>query len=106
MDTSTPLQGLFVLNSPFVTSRAQALADRLLRDIPDDADARVHQAYQWLFGRKASDDELQLAGAYLQEVAAECSEGAPASFAANASATAWKQYLHALLGSNELLFVD
>ena len=106
MDTSTPLQGLFVLNSPFVTSRAQALADRLLRDIPDDTDARVHQAYRWLFGREASGDELQLAGAYLQEVAAECGEDAPASVAANASATAWKQYLHALLGSNELLFVD
>lgn len=107
MDTSTPLQGLFVLNSPFLTSAAQSLADRLIRDIPDDTDARVHQAYQWLFGRSASDDELQLASAYLQEVGlqevrAEGGEDAPA----NASTTAWQLYLHALLGSNELRFVD
>jgi len=102
MDTSTPLQGLFVLNSRFVISRAQSLADRLLRDLPDDTNGRVQQAYQLLFARAASDDELQLASAYLQEVAAECVEETPAL----TTASAWKLYLHALLGSNELLFMD
>lgn len=102
LDTSTPLQGLFVLNSRFVISRAEALADRLLRELPHDTGARVQQAYQWLFGRAASDDEVQLASAYLHEVAQECGEENPAL----ATASAWKLYLHALLGSNELLFVD
>lgn len=102
MDTSTALQGLFVLNSPFVRSRAAALAERLLRESTEDTDARIAQAYQWLFGRAASSDELQLAVAYLQAAAAECGEDVPA----NDSFAAWKLYLHALLGSNELLFVD
>lgn len=102
MDTSTPLQGLFVLNSPFVTARAVSLAERILRESPEDTDARINQAYQWLFGRQASDDELQLAAAYLQEAAAQCGDDAPQV----ATATAWKLYMHALLGSNELLFVD
>lgn len=102
MDTSTPLQGLFVLNSPFVTSRAAAFAQRLLREVPEDDAARIEQAYQWLFGRAASDDERRLATNYLQEVAAECGDDGPAK----ASETAWKMYSHALLGSNELLFID
>jgi hypothetical protein len=89
--TTTPLQGLFVLNSPFVTRQADALAERLAREHPDDVDARISRAYATLFTRPPTESEIQLAREFLGE--------------ANEVKT-WRLYLQTLLGSNEFLFVD
>jgi len=102
MDTTTPLQGLFVLNSPFMTAQAAALVKRLWEENPDNNDARLRQAYRLVFGRQPSEDELTVASTYLRAVELECGEEGDT----HAAQTAWKLYAHALLGSNELLFVD
>jgi hypothetical protein len=99
LETTTPLQGLFTLNSPFVAARAAALAARLAREVPDDALARVHRAHGLLFGRRAREDELWAAAEFLTASRA----GGDAVASAEA---AWQAYAHALLGSNEFLFVD
>jgi hypothetical protein len=96
VETTTPLQKLFVLNSPFMVQQAASLADRLLTEIPADAEEadhhRVQRAYRLLYGRPATAAELTLG---LQFIGV--SEDA---------ASRWQQYAHALLAANEMLFID
>jgi hypothetical protein len=91
--TNTPIQKLFVLNSPFMIEQAKALAGRLSKDAPDGDDGRIKQAYQLLFGRKPTADELRLGMEFLAEPQ-------------NEKMTRWEQYAQILLASNEALYVD
>jgi hypothetical protein len=90
--TTTPLQQLFVLNSPFLQRQAAALARRLAGEVPEGAEARVRRAYALLFGRPPRTREVRRA----------------LDFLAGAAPTeaAWVEYCQALLGSNEFLFID
>jgi len=101
LETTTPLQGLYLLNSPFVAARSAALAARLAREVPADPLARVNHAHRLLFGRAASDDELGAAAEFFAAARLDTAEPA-----ADPSADPWVAYAHALLGSNEFLFVD
>jgi hypothetical protein len=60
---TTPLQQLFVLNSPFMRDQAAALVARVAKE-PDDT-ARVRAIYRNVFARDASERELDLATRYL-----------------------------------------
>ncbi len=84
--TTTPLQQLFVLNSPFMQQQSAALAKRA--EIAGDNEARVRRVYQLLFGRLPASGEAKLAKDFLID------------------APSWPAYCQALLGSNEFLFVD
>jgi hypothetical protein len=88
--TTTPLQQLFVLNSPFLQQQAAALVERLKREAPLGVEDRVRRAYLLLYGRPATDMQVQWATEFLQPE----SDGL------------WWQYAQVLLGSNEFLFVD
>ncbi|HEV3257257.1 MAG TPA: DUF1553 domain-containing protein, partial [Gemmataceae bacterium] len=94
--TTTPLQLLFVLNSPFVQQQAAALARRLKAEAPGGTEARVRRAYLLLYGRPATDGQVKLAVEFL-------TAGKPD---APVSDALWEEYAQALLGSNEFLFVD
>lgn len=94
--TTTPLQQLFVLNSPFMQQQSAALAERIRREVPDDLEGQVRRAYQLLYGREPTDRQKELASEYF---------GAAANDPA-ALGEFWKQYAQALLGSNESAFVD
>ncbi len=87
--TTTPLQQLFTLNSPFMQQQANALVKRLKSESSDEA--RVRRAYLLLYGRTATDAQIGLAREFL---------GNPPSDAVSS------QYAQVLLGSNEFLFVD
>ncbi len=95
-ETTTPLQKLFVLNSPFMEAQAEALAERLHVEVPNETPQaerkRLQRAYTLLFGRPATDTEERLGLAFLRE------GGDPA--------TRWRNYAHVLLAANELLFLD
>jgi len=94
--TTTPLQQLFVLNSPFMAEQAAALVERLKTDVPDgDTATRVTRAYRWLYQREPTAGQVQRAIDYLTET----SDQPP-------SDARWREYAQALLGSNEFLFVD
>ena len=84
-------QALFLLNSGFTLDQAGHLAERLVRDVPDDVpdteSARIEHVYRLLFGRFPSDEELVIA----RQVVAQ---------------GAWKDLAHVLLCSNEFVFVD
>jgi hypothetical protein len=90
--TTTPLQQLFTLNSPFLRWQAVTLARRLKAEAPGGGEARVRRAYCLLFGRPATAEEVRLALAFLGE--------------GQGSDALWEQYAQVLLGSNEFLFVD
>jgi hypothetical protein len=93
--TTTPLQQLFVLNSPFMQQQSTALAQRLKGEAQSLED-RVHRAYQLLYGRAPSAREISLARAFLVAGKSEVAGGDDL----------WAAYAQALLGSNEFLFID
>jgi hypothetical protein len=88
--TTTPLQKLFVMNNPIMIENSRGLARRVL-DWADSDDERIQYAYQLLFGRPPSQNELELALEYLQSAPSD---------------DAWQNYAHALMASNEMTFLD
>jgi hypothetical protein len=90
--TTTPMQKLFVLNSPFMLRHAASLAARIQSTAEADED-RVAFAYRLLFSRDPDDAERELALTFLRKPAAE-------------NMTQWERYAQLLLASNEMLYVD
>jgi hypothetical protein len=91
--TTTPLQQLFVLNSPFVERQAQLLSKRITSTEQDDS-CRLNLAFSLLYGRLPDEAERSLLLQSLRTSKAE------------SPAAAWASLLHVLLESNEFLFVD
>jgi hypothetical protein len=103
MTSTTPLQALYLLNDPFVHEQSRRIADRILSRTPDDAD-RVTFAYELLFARPASSEELEeaqkfvTAGKTLLQAAGIESE--------QIEAESWRAYVRALLRLNEFVYLD
>jgi hypothetical protein len=94
--TTTPLQQLFVLNSPFMRQQAAALVRRLKGEAPGGVAAQVQRAYCLLYGRCATNAQAKWAIEFL-------TGGQPDR---PVSDGLWEQYGQVLLGSNEFLFLD
>ena len=94
VETNTPLQKLFLLNSPFWVHQARAAAERLTAEHPSRID-RMRHAYRLCYGREPDDREIQRGEAFLTEVSQESS-----------SPEAWTQYVQALLIANEMFLLD
>jgi hypothetical protein len=88
-ETTTPLQKLFLLNSPFLVHHAETLADQVRASGSSDKE-RIIYAYRLLFGRKPDNQELSLA------------EG----FVANGQPERWNGLAQTLLISNEMFMLD
>ena len=86
-------QSLFLLNHAFVLEQAEHLAKRLAHEAPDET-ARVQLAYQVLFGRLASSQEIGIARELLAKTGQDRTE------------TAWIDLVHVLLCSNEFVYLD
>lgn len=80
MVTVGPMQRLFFMNAPFVAEQAKALAARLTGT---DA-ARIAAAYELLYARPATEEEVKLGLAFLQ-----------------GQASRWPQYAQVLLSAAE-----
>jgi hypothetical protein len=87
-ETVTPLQKLFVLNSPFMVQQAENFAVRLL-EATRDPTHRIQLAYHWLFGREPTAMELQASLQFVEP-----------------STERWSQWAQVLLATNELAFID
>tara|TARA_R110002049_G_scaffold72490_2_gene187178 strand:+ start:204815 stop:206947 length:2133 start_codon:yes stop_codon:yes gene_type:complete len=92
-ETTTPLQKLYLLNSPFWIEQSEAFASRMIR-FSQSTDQRVTSAYQILFARDPSAQETKLARSYFAQ-GNELTD-----------AEKWSQYLQTLLISNEMFIVD
>ncbi|MDG1896829.1 MAG: PSD1 and planctomycete cytochrome C domain-containing protein [Fuerstiella sp.] len=56
--STTPLQALNLMNSPFVIEQSKRIADRAAQDSAGDEQAAVHRCFQLLVGRSPDADEL------------------------------------------------
>jgi hypothetical protein len=92
VETTTPLQKLFILNSPFMVSQAAGLAERVKAENLSTDERRIQRAYRLLYGRPPTDREMRLGLAYLR--------------AGDDRQARWQQYAHVLLAANEMLFID
>ena len=99
--TTVPQQALFLLNSPFALEQARHAAESLTQEAPAD---RVRALYWRFFGRPATDSEIAIGVEFVQS----CSSGESPTAAPSTtkSVPPWMRYAHALLMSNEFLFVD
>lgn len=86
-DTTTPLQQMFVLNSPFMREQAIALADRVEKSGSETVEQKIQFAHRLLFSRDASAAEVTIARAFLPEGSSTVSSAAPLSDADAAAPT-------------------
>jgi hypothetical protein len=80
--SNTPLQALTLLNDQASFECAQALADRVLREVPEGRPAQVRRAFRLCLGRDPSAAEVERLSRLLEQEAAEAGEGASAERAA------------------------
>ncbi|NBV52597.1 MAG: DUF1549 domain-containing protein [Verrucomicrobia bacterium] len=66
--TTTPIQSLLLLNSPFMLKRGEILAARIAKEAPGDEAAQVRRLYQVLYARTPSADEAARSASFLKEV--------------------------------------
>ncbi|MFN3649668.1 MAG: PSD1 and planctomycete cytochrome C domain-containing protein [Armatimonadota bacterium] len=114
--TNTAPQALMLFNSELGLQWAQAFAGRVLREA-ESPEARVERAYRLAFGRAPEAEEARLTLQFLREqaelvsgrLAAKEKVALPEGGAhgiAEAEGAAWVDLCHALLNSNEFLYVD
>jgi mono/diheme cytochrome c family protein len=96
--TTVPQQALFLLNSPFVTDAARAVAKRPEVTKAADPAAKVTAIYRAVLTRNPTTEEAELAKQFV--TAAEQSKPKPGHL------TAWEQFAQVLLLSNEFAFAD
>jgi hypothetical protein len=94
--TITPLQQLFLFNAPFLHEHSAALVARMEREKPSNAEQRIAWLYPLLFARSATSEEMAMGKDFLTQ----------SEQSGIATQEAWREYAHALLSSNEFLFVD
>ncbi len=87
------------MNSEFAHQQAVGIARRMA-DLPADVAIRVNWSYQLIFGRPPSQQEIDRAAVYLEEVRTLQGQDA------DGQEEAWAGYLRGMISSNEFLFVD
>lgn len=97
--SNVPLQQLYFMNNPFVYKQASVLAERVHSEATDDA--RIGKAYEYLFQRGPTADELQLGLKFLSTTPQKPGYGVNGE-----PVTAWDEYARALLSSNEFQFMN
>jgi len=105
-------QSLMFLNDAFILERSKDLAERLLREKPEDPTGRLVRLWLLLFSRPPSADELRRTEAYLVRQAIHLAppSGGPVDPKAppkpSPEAQALASLCQVLMGSNEFLYVD
>jgi len=94
--STTPLQGLFLMNDPFVHDQAKRFAGRLLAEATDD-NARIERGFVLAYGRSPTSEEKSAVAEYLAEAKAKVTGDAT---------KAWESVARALFLSNEIVYVD
>jgi hypothetical protein len=89
--TITPLQQLYLLNSPFILERSDALIRRLELESINDTDQRIEKLYGWLFQRSPTPAEWDKLRGFIQP---------------NNDQQAWQLLAQSLLASNAFYFVE
>jgi mono/diheme cytochrome c family protein len=91
-ETTIAPQALFWINHPFVSRAASRVLERQELKRLEDRDDRARQLHRLILGRLPDNDEERLARAFLKD--------------ASAADSRWRDYVQALLLSNEFAFID
>ena len=100
--TTIAPQALILLNSELMDEQAAALAARLAREAGSDPRARIVRAFELAVNRAPTDDELDMAVAFLLR---NDSSGQTSEQSTNDSA-AWTSFCKLVLNLNEFVYVD
>jgi hypothetical protein len=65
--STTPLQALALLNSPFILQQARFFAERVEREAGGDSDAQAVRAFEIAFNREPQPDERAAAGSLVEK---------------------------------------
>ena len=99
--SNTPEQSLYMLNSPFVLEQSDALARQLLK-IASNNTERIGIAFEKVYGRKATSQELQSANEFFRAADRIASNTARDQ----KTFRTLSQFCQALFGSAEFRFLD
>jgi mono/diheme cytochrome c family protein len=103
-------QSLLMMNSDLVVSQATALAERIQTEAGEGAAGQVRRLWLLAYARPPSDGELASALGFLYEQTAALAEQAAAEKVHDKQSppgkTALAQLCHAVVSSNEFLYVD
>lgn len=102
-ETTVPQQTLFALNSEFIQDRAVKIAEQTQGSDVGNLDARIASMIQRVYGRPPSASEIARAQQFLTDMSS--ADSAPVA-GGNIAQDRWAQLAHALLASNEFLFLD
>lgn len=93
--TSVATQALYLMNSEFIKSHADRLADLLLKQAGTSDRSRLEALYLRTLNRPVSEAEIEEARRFLTP---------PEHGSGDQERAAWAAYCHAMLSSNEFLF--
>ncbi len=99
----TPVQALFLMNSPFMHEQSDHFAVRVGMAY-DTIRERIDHAFRLAYGRAARPEEIREAQNYLQQARLELQAGNTPVEQLNRKALA--SYLRVVMSSNEFLYVD
>ncbi|MEY2786412.1 MAG: hypothetical protein RL277_2624 [Planctomycetota bacterium] len=68
-ETHVATQALFLMNDPDVMASADAFAERLIREVPDES-LRIQRAFELALGRKPTEGEQRAVESYLRQQSA------------------------------------
>ncbi len=94
--TTVATQALFVMNSPLVIRQAKSLTDTVLKQEPQDK-RRMEEIYLRVLGRNPDGSEMDRGLTYLQNFRAKWNQ--------IDESKAWSSLTHALMASNEFIFI-
>lgn len=97
-DTNVPQQTLYALNSAFIQDRAAQVATLAKTAVTEPVD-RVTWLYQRLLARAPQADELAAAIEYIRRAG-------DATAGSQSPVDPWNSLAHALMASNEFIFID
>jgi hypothetical protein len=85
--STVPTQALTLINNPFVIGQANLLAERVIKEMPDDPHRQIDLAFQYAVARPATDLERKIALEMVQ-------------------AKSLADFTHVLLNLNEFLYME
>ncbi|MDE3198628.1 MAG: DUF1549 domain-containing protein [Acidobacteriota bacterium] len=94
--TTVATQALFVMNSPMVNREAKNLADRLMKENAKDS-KRIEEAYVAILDRKPDAGEIDAGLTYMQSLRHKWN--------GIDEAKSWQSFCHALMASNEFMYI-
>ncbi len=111
-DSTVATQSLMLLNSDLIVSCADALSERIRRDVGEDVRHQIVQLWKLAYGRNPTAEEIETAQQFVSDQqthfqnAGPRSEHSPDASTFRPQDSALASLCHMLLSSNEFLYVE